>query len=80
MKLILKVQNIPKIQKTDNWQRDYMMTALEYNLIDSPYADYNGDAKRGWIFRLATITLLEKSSIDKKIEEEKLISDEVSTK
>jgi len=77
MKLILKVQDIAKVQETDNWQEDYMLTAYEYGIIDAKYTDYNADATRGWIFQIATVTIEQKEEIKVKIKE-KIISDEAA--
>lgn len=77
MKLILKVQGIDKSQSTSNWQEDYMMTAYEYGIIDEKYFDYNADATRGWIFKIATVTITQEEEIEVKMEEKKkLMSDE----
>lgn len=78
MKLVLKVQNISKIEETDNWQNDYMVTALEYGIITEIYYDYNADALRWWIFQITTATIEQEEEIKEMIElkEEKLMSDE----
>ena len=54
VKLILKVKGVEKTQITDNWQEDYMMTAFEKGIIEEKYSDYNANATRGWIFKIAT--------------------------
>ena len=75
MKLVLKSKEIQKIQETDNWQEDYMMTAYEYGIIDEKYYNYNDFATRGWIFQVATATIEKEEEIKTK-QEEQLISDE----
>ncbi len=57
MKLVLKSKGIQKVQQTDNWQEDYMMTAYEYGIIDNKYYTYNDNATRGWIFQIATAAI-----------------------
>ena len=55
MKLILKVRNIERIQKTSDWRDDDMETAFQKWIIDLEYSDYDSTATRGWIFEaLAT--------------------------
>ena len=55
MKLILKVRDIDRIQKTSDWRDDDMETAFQKWIIDSEYSDYDSTATRGWIFEaLAT--------------------------
>lgn len=63
MKLVLKSKGIQKIQETDNWQEDYMMTAYEYGIIDEKYYNYNDNASRGWIFEIATATIRKENAI-----------------
>lgn len=75
MKLVLKAKSINKSQKTDNWQEDYMETAFKYGIIETKYSDYNADAKRWWIFTIATATIVKEEEIKKK-QEEKKYSDE----
>jgi len=78
MKLVLKAKGIEKIQETDLWQEDYMMTAYEYGIIDEKYTNYNDTASRGWIFQIATASIKKEEEIKQKIKNsEKLISDEV---
>jgi len=66
MKLILKSKGIEKIRETDNWQEDYMLTAYEYGIIDEKYYNYNDNAKRGWIFKIATATVKKEAEIIEK--------------
>lgn len=73
MKLIQKSKWVQKIQQTDNWQEDYMMTAYEYGIIEDKYYNYNDDATRGWIFQIATSTIEKEEEI---IEAGGIISDE----
>ena len=55
MKLILKVRNIERIQKTSDWRADDMQTAYRKWIIASNYSDYDALATRWWIFEaLAT--------------------------
>ena len=55
MKLILKVRNIDRIQKTSDWRDDDMETAFQKWIINSEYSDYDSTATRWWIFEaLAT--------------------------
>lgn len=75
MKLVLKSKGIQKIQETDNWQEDYMMTAYEYGIIEEKYYNYDDNATRGWIFEIATATIKKEEEIIE-IQEEKLMSDE----
>jgi len=79
MKLILKVKGISKVTETDNWQKDYADTALEYDIVEEAYSDYNADAYRGWLFVIATATIEKEEEIKVKIEKKKeLMSDEVT--
>lgn len=66
MKLVLKSKGIQKIQETDNWQEDYMMTAYEYGIIGEKYYNYNDNASRGWIFQIATATIKNEEEIMEK--------------
>lgn len=75
MKLILKAKWVEKIQETDAWQEDYMLTAYEYGIIDRKYYDYNQNASRGWIFQIATATLEQETEIKVK-QSQRIISDE----
>jgi len=50
MKLILKVRNIERVQKTSDWRNDDMETAFQKWIIESKYSDYDTSATRGWIF------------------------------
>lgn len=76
-KLITKAKWIEKVQVTNNWQNDYMETLFEYWIIESKYYDYNSDAKRGWIFQIATSTIKKEEEIKKKqVEKKKTMSDE----
>jgi len=86
MKLILNVKWIPKVNETENWQKDYADTALEYGIVEEAYTDYNADARRGWLFLIAATTIEKEEEIKKKlrenqeIEEEEIVSDEVDPK
>lgn len=73
MKLVQKAKGIQKVQETDNWQEDYMMTAYQYGIIEEKYYNYNDDATRGWIFQIATATMEKEEEI---IEKGGIISDE----
>jgi hypothetical protein len=74
MKLILKAKWIEKTVKTDDWKKDYMITAFEKWIINKKYYDYNKKALRWWIFTSATSVI--KIEEKKEIEKKKLISDE----
>lgn len=52
VKLIFKARNIEKKYSTQNWQEDYAKTASELGLVEL-YTDYDTNATRGWIFRVA---------------------------
>lgn len=73
MKLVLKAKGIQKIQETDNWQEDYMLTAYKYGIIEEKYYNYNDNATRGWIFEIATATIEKEDEI---FEAGGIISDE----
>ncbi|PID87400.1 hypothetical protein CSB07_01775 [Candidatus Gracilibacteria bacterium] len=76
-KLITKVKGVEKVVETDNWQNDYMLTLYEYGIIKNKYTDYNADAKRGWIFQIATSTIKKEEEIKKiQVEKKKTMSDE----
>lgn len=67
IKLILKARWIEKSLKTDNWQADYMNTALIKWIIREEYTDYNTYALRWWIFD-ATTVVVKKAIKERKIE------------
>jgi len=73
MKLVLKSKRIEKIQNTSAWQDDYMQTALEYRIIDEAYYDFNANATRGWIFKIATAAIQKQAET---IQQWEIISDE----
>ena len=50
MKLVLQAKGLEKAYNTDDWQADYMNTALDNGLIKTAYSDHNSAALRGWIF------------------------------
>ncbi len=76
-KLITKVKWVEKVVETDNWQNDYMLTLYEYWIIKNKYTDYNADAKRWWIFQIATSTIKKEEEIKKiQVEKKKTMSDE----
>ncbi len=58
MKLVLKSRGIEKVQTTDNWQEDYMKTALHHNIIFEEYTDYDTFATRGWLFSIASLSVI----------------------
>ena len=53
IKLLFKARGINKIYNSDNWQKDYAMTANDLGL-SAMYTDYNANALRGWIFIIAS--------------------------
>lgn len=50
MKLLFKARNLEKNYNTWVWQEDYMNSAYDLKITDEKSEDYNGDAKRGWMF------------------------------
>lgn len=58
MKIILKSLNLRKTVETDVWQADYMNSAFEYGLIETKYSDYNSNATRDWVFKIAETALV----------------------
>ena len=74
MKLVLKAKWIEKIQNTDAWQEDYMLTAYHYGIIDEKYFNYNAAATRWWIFQIATATI--EKEVEIKTKQHNLMSDE----
>ena len=66
MKLVLKAKWVQKVQETDAWQEDYMMTAYQYGIIDEKYYNYNDNGTRGWIFSIATSTIEKEDEIFEK--------------
>lgn len=66
VKIILKSVKLEKVQETENWQNDYMVSALEYGMIDSKYTDYNTVVDRGWVFTIAAKSL----EVEEEVEEE----------
>lgn len=76
-KLITKAKWINKVKNTSNWQDDYMQTLFEYWIIETKYTNYNADAKRWWIFQIATSTIKKEQEIKKiQIEKKNFMSDE----
>jgi hypothetical protein len=69
VKLIFKARNIQKKYNTQNWQEDYAKTASDLGLVEV-YTNYNTNATRGWIFRIAA------RGFEEYKKKESLISDE----
>ena len=53
MKLVLKARGIEKVQNTQAWQEDYMLTAYQNAIVATKYSDHNSRATRWWIFEIA---------------------------
>ena len=51
MKLIAQARGLTKVQSTDDWQDDWMMTGVKNSLTEK-YTNHNSFATRGWIFSL----------------------------
>ncbi len=71
VKLIFKARKIEKKYSTSNWQEDYAKTASELGLVDT-YTDYDANATRGWIFRLAARWFEDYKQIESLISDEAL--------
>ncbi len=76
VKLILKVKGVEKTQVTTEWQEDYMVTAFEKGIIEEKYSDYNANATRGWIFKIATAVVKQDREMKMKNGEFDIYSDE----
>lgn len=66
IKLLFKARGIQKIYNTDNWQKDYAMTAFDLGLSEI-YTDYNVNAVRGWIFVIASQSYDEFKLLDEEV-------------
>ncbi len=78
MKLILKAKWIEKAYNTNDWQADYMNTALDNGIISTAYSNHTSAALRGWIFSVAAA---EKSMMDDKMKdkmEDTMMKDELN--
>jgi thiol-disulfide isomerase/thioredoxin len=51
MKLIAQARGLAKVQTTNDWQVDWMMTGYK-NSLSEKYTNHNSFATRGWIFWL----------------------------
>ena len=52
MKLILKARWFIRVQNTDDWRVDDMMSAAQNGIISQRYYDYDTFASRWWIFEV----------------------------
>lgn len=82
LKLILKAKWIEKTIESNNWQSDYVTTALHYDIINETFIDYNTSPNRAWIFDIVAAVLIQEEEIKIKqswldsAPEIKLVSDE----
>jgi len=72
MKIIFKSMWLEKTTKTDNWQKDYMTSALDHGIISVSYTDFNAPATRAWLFQIAATTVEVKEEIEEKEMKKKL--------
>ncbi len=68
LKLILNTKWIQKVQNTDDWKKDYIITAYNNKIIDKMYTDYDTVVTRWWIFSVLYNSIVSKWSSDNKTE------------
>ena len=64
------------INSSKNWQQQIVEYAADKGVIEL-FTDYNTDATRGWVFKVADVTMKKDKEIKKKMIEEWTYTDEV---
>lgn len=68
IKIIMESMRAAPVVGFDNWQKNYMLWAYNYGIIEDKFYDYNTNANRAWIFEIAAKAVV----IEEEKEEEEM--------